>query len=402
MGNADIPEEPGSRGAADSRGPPDGRAATDRRAADAPCMADAPGEPDAASAPAATAADAPGAAETASAPDASGGPGTSGGENDPAASNRPGTSEPSGPAATSGAPALARGAVALPAPLRGLPANRPVLVAGPTGSGKSALALALAEAAGGIVVNADAMQVFAHWRVLTARPGAEEHARAPHALYGHVDRFASYSAGHWLREIAPLLEGRERPIIVGGTGLYFAALTEGLAEIPEIPAWIRAEADRLSPDSLLAGIDAETRARIDTANPARLRRAWEVRRATGRGLAAWHDATPPPLLPPRAASRVVIEAPPERLTPRLADRFDAMLAAGALEEVSAALPDWSPTRPGDRAIGAAELVRHLRGETDLATARAAAIVATRRYAKRQRTWFRARMGDWARIPARGG
>ncbi len=286
---------------------------------------------------------------------------------------------------------------ALPPDLAAVPADRPVLIAGPTGSGKSALALALAEAEGGVVVNADALQVYAHWRILTARPGPEDLRRAPHALYGHVRRDAPYSAGHWLREVAPLLDGAARPIVVGGTGLYFAALTEGLAPIPEVPAELRARADALAPEALRAGIDAPTLARIDTANPARLRRAWEVLHATGRGLAAWQDATPSPLLPPDSAERFVIDAPKERLAPRLAARFDAMLAAGALEEVRANLEGWDPRRPGDRAIGAPELVAHLRGETTLAAAREAASVATRRYAKRQRTWFRGRTRGWRRL-----
>jgi tRNA dimethylallyltransferase len=285
----------------------------------------------------------------------------------------------------------------LPAPLRDLSPDRPVLIAGPTASGKSALALALAETAGGVVVNADALQVYAHWRILTARPGPGEEARARHALYGHVGRDVPYSAGHWLREVAPLLAGPERPIIVGGTGLYFLALTEGLADIPDIPAQVRRDAASLPLDVLRAGLDAETHARIDTANPARLRRAWEVLTATGRGLARWQDETPPPLLPPGSACRVVVEAPREMLDPRIAARFDGMLAAGALEEVRANLDGWDWSRPGDRAIGAAELVRHLQGTVSLTEARAAALTATRRYAKRQRTWFRARMSDWARV-----
>jgi len=286
---------------------------------------------------------------------------------------------------------------ALPAPLADAPPDAPVLIAGPTGSGKSALALALAERAGGVIVNADALQVHAAWRILTARPAPADTARAPHALYGHVPPRTRYSAGHWLREVRPLLAGPARPILVGGTGLYFAALTEGLAEIPEVPAAIRAEAAAMGADALRAGLDAATLARIDAANPARLRRAWEVRAATGRGLAAWHAATPPPDLPPARAVRVLIEAPPEALSPRLAARFDAMLAQGALDEVRANLADFDPARPDCRAIGAAELAAHLRGETALEAARAAAIAATRQYAKRQRTWFRARMGDWARV-----
>jgi tRNA dimethylallyltransferase len=278
-------------------------------------------------------------------------------------------------------------------------ADRPVLIAGPTASGKSALALAIAERSGGVIVNADALQVFANWRVLTARPGPEETARAPHRLFGTVGPRAPWSAGHWLRAVAAVLAEGARPILVGGTGLYFRALTEGLAEVPEVPAAVRAEAEALPLAALVAGLDAATAARIDLANPARVRRAWEVLRATGRGLAAWQAETPAPLLPLGAARAFVLEAPPAWLGPRIERRFDAMLAGGALDEVRANLPDWDPSRPSARAIGAAELVAHLRGEATLAEARDAALVATRQYAKRQRTWFRARMGAWSWIAA---
>ncbi|MEO1676722.1 MAG: tRNA (adenosine(37)-N6)-dimethylallyltransferase MiaA [Pseudomonadota bacterium] len=286
----------------------------------------------------------------------------------------------------------------LPDILRATPPDRPVLIAGPTGSGKSALALALAEASRGRIINADALQVYENWRILTARPSAPEEARAPHALYGHIAATAPYSAGHWLRDVAQLLADGPRPIVVGGTGLYFSALTEGLADIPETPPDIRVEADRMSPDALRAALDAPTLRRIDTANPARLRRAWEVLATTGRGLADWQDATAPPLLDSQASTRLVVDAPKDRLTPRLAARFDAMLRAGALDEVRANLDSWDPSRPSARAIGAVELVAHLRGEMSLADARDAAIVATRQYAKRQRTWFRARMRDWVHLP----
>ncbi len=271
--------------------------------------------------------------------------------------------------------------------------NRPVLIAGPTASGKSGLALAIAEAHGGRIVNADALQVYRLWSVLTARPGPADLARAPHLLYGHVGEDDPYSVGHWLREVELLLSG-PRPILVGGTGLYFTALTEGLAEIPPIPAQVRARADALGHADMLAALDPETRARLDTRNPARVKRAWQVQVATGRPLAAWQDATPPPLLPLGHALPLVVQSPPDDLTPRIARRFEAMLAAGALEEVRAVLPRWDPAKPAHRAIGAPELVAHLRGETDLATARERAVIATRRYAKRQRTWFRARMRDW--------
>ncbi|TDL83745.1 tRNA (adenosine(37)-N6)-dimethylallyltransferase MiaA [Palleronia sediminis] len=275
--------------------------------------------------------------------------------------------------------------------------TRPVVIAGPTASGKSGLALAIAEAAGGRVVNADALQVYDCWEVLTARPGAEDLHRAPHALYGHVGADQDYSVGHWLREVTPLLDG-PRPVIVGGTGLYLTALTEGLAEIPPVPPEIRAEADaRIAHEghaALLAEIDAGTRDRIDGANPARVQRAWEVWRATGRGLAVWQAETAPPLLPPERAFLLRLDAPREVLTPRIAARLRAMVAAGALDEVRGNLALVESPRPAARAIGAPELAAHLRGEVDLDTAIDAAIVATRRYAKRQRTWFAKRMAGW--------
>ncbi|MCR9146428.1 MAG: tRNA (adenosine(37)-N6)-dimethylallyltransferase MiaA [Rhodobacteraceae bacterium] len=284
-----------------------------------------------------------------------------------------------------------------------IPADRPVLIAGPTASGKSALALAIAETGGGIIVNADAIQVFANWRVLTARPSLRDEARAPHRLYGHVPGEAGYSVGHWLREVAPLLRDGPRPIIVGGTGLYFSALTEGLADIPPTPPEIRAEADarlaRKGLTSLLADLDDATLARIDTRNPMRVQRAWEVQRTTGRALAAWQDATPPPMLPLPDVTAYVIDAPKTFLTPRIEQRFDAMLAQGALDEARANLTGWDPARPSSKAIGAPELIAHLRGAQSLEAARAASVIGTRQYAKRQRTWFRARMRNWQWINA---
>jgi tRNA dimethylallyltransferase len=280
-------------------------------------------------------------------------------------------------------------------------AGRPVLIAGPTASGKSALALRLAETQGGVIVNADALQVYGCWRLLTARPGAEDAARAPHRLYGHIGRDEAYSVGHWLREVASILATGARPIIVGGSGLYFTALTTGLVEIPPTPAAVRAEADALraarGTAALRAMLDPATTARIDTANPARVQRAWEVLRATGRGLADWQAETGAPLLPLAEAEAVVIHAPPDRLDPRIDRRFDAMMAAGALEEVRAELPFWQPARPSARAIGAPDLVAHLRGELPLDAAVTAAKLATRQYAKRQRTWFRNRLRGWRAI-----
>ena len=286
-------------------------------------------------------------------------------------------------------------------PLSNLSAELPVLIAGPTASGKSGLALKLAERQGGVIVNADALQVYACWRVLTARPSAADEALVPHRLYGHVGRDQDYSVGHWLREVAQVLASDARPIIVGGTGLYFTALTAGLAAIPAIPAQVRAEGDarRRAGDvaGMLAGLDPATRAAIDPQNPARVQRAWEVLVATGRGLADWQAATGPALLPLARAQALVLAPDPAWLGARIDARFDAMMAAGALDEVRAQLPHWNPAQPSARAIGARELVAYLRGEIGRDHAVALARIASRQYAKRQRTWFRSRMAGWPAV-----
>ncbi len=274
-----------------------------------------------------------------------------------------------------------------------------MLLAGPTASGKSALALELAARDGRVVVNADALQVYDCWRVLSARPSVADEAVAPHLLYGHVSRDQAYSVGHWLRELRAVLG--QPMVIVGGTGLYFSALTEGLSEIPATPAAVRALADqRLAEQgiaALLADLDAVTLARIDRANPARVQRAWEVLTSTGRGLASWQDATGPALLPLSEAEALVIRPDVGWLDARIARRFDAMLTEGALDEVRAALPHWQPAQAWAKAIGAPELVAHLRGEIGFAEAAEAATLASRQYAKRQRTWFRSRMKNWREI-----
>lgn len=284
-----------------------------------------------------------------------------------------------------------------------IPSAQPVLIAGPTASGKSALALALAERDGGVVVNADAIQVYANWRVLTARPSLADEARVPHRLFGHVAHDQDYSVGHWLREVEDLLNGPDRLIIVGGTGLYFTVLTTGLAEIPATPSDIRAEADALRVagrnDEMLAELDPVTRSRIDELNPMRIQRAWEVWRSTGRSLADWQDNTPPPLIPLRTCTALVLDAGKAWLNARIAQRFDRMITQGALDEARANLPLWNPALPSFKAIGAPELVAHLRGEISLDEAREAATIATRQYAKRQRTWFRARMRSWRQVSA---
>ena len=290
-------------------------------------------------------------------------------------------------------------------PLANLPilskidSHRPILIAGPTASGKSALSLEIADRFGGNVINADASQVYACWRVITARPSPEEEHRAPHKLYGHVDWHTAYSAGHWLREVQPLLAASERPIIVGGTGLYFLALTQGMAEIPAVPTETRQRADAMTLADMLSEIDDETARRIDTLNRARVQRAWEVQAATGRSLADWQSRTPPPALPLQNALPIVFDAPKDWLLDRITRRFDAMIEAGAIDEVAAMRPVYDPAKPAFRAIGVPELMEYVRGDTDLDTAREKATIATRQFAKRQRTWFRSKMQNWHMFPA---
>ncbi len=286
--------------------------------------------------------------------------------------------------------------------LPGISRSAPVLIAGPTASGKSALALAVAKRDGRTIVNADALQVYSRWQILTARPSAEDEAAAPHRLYGHIGRDTPYSVGHWLREVADVLAAGSPVVVVGGSGLNFTALTEGLTEIPQTPPGIREVADRRRLGGgiagLLAELDAATAARIDRANPARVQRAWEVLQTTGRGLADWHQSTAPALVPLNGAEALVVQVDVAALNARIDQRFDAMMANGALKEAAAELPFWQPDLPSARAIGAAELIGHLRGETDKETAVAAAKLASRQYAKRQRSWLRSKMAGWRDLP----
>lgn len=275
-----------------------------------------------------------------------------------------------------------------------IPDGKPVLIAGPTASGKSALALAIAERFGGVIVNADASQVYDCWRVISARPSAEEEARAPHLLYGHMAYDQNYSTGHWLREVTPLLSGSQRPIIVGGTGLYFSALTEGMVDIPATPPQVRAEADQMSLSELLSGVDAGTLAGLDTNNRVRVQRAWEVQHATGRSLASWQAETPPPVLDLQDTVPIAFDVDKTWLLDRIERRFDQMLEHGAIEEVRAMKDRFDPTLPACKAIGVPELMAYLDGSLTLDAARDRATVSTRQFAKRQRTWFRARMKNW--------
>ncbi len=291
---------------------------------------------------------------------------------------------------------------------------RPILIAGPTASGKSALALHLAERVGGVVINADASQVYACWRVLSARPGAKDLARVPHLLYGHVSCAEVHSVGAWLRDLAPLLadlarHGR-RPVIVGGTGLYLSALTEGLAEVPAIPPEVRTRSEAILREqglgalaAALERLDPVTSARIDRANPMRVQRAWEVATGTGRGLADWQATRAAPLVDPATAVRLVLAPETSRLNGRIETRFRKMISDGAIDEcASFRASGLDRSLPSARALGARELMAFLDGVLDLDKAVEQAVTATRQFAKRQRTWFRNRMSDWQRIdPAEG-
>lgn len=278
---------------------------------------------------------------------------------------------------------------------------KPILIAGPTASGKSALAMHLAETLGGIVINADALQVYSAWRILSARPSEDDEARVPHALYGHVAPERAYSVGDWLKDVALYLSAPKRPIIVGGTGLYFAALTEGLAVIPPIPDGVRDEGNRLREvggNGLLEALaerDPEIVAAIDTKNPARVQRAWEVIEATGESLLTWQSRTGPPLVSLGETVAFRLDADRDWLANRIATRFATMLEDGAEAEVAAwEAAGYDSALPAAKALGRQEIAAYLAGNITRDDAVAQAAQATRRYAKRQRTWARARMGEW--------
>jgi len=284
-----------------------------------------------------------------------------------------------------------------------------VLIAGPTASGKSALAVAVAERIGGVVVNTDSMQVYRDLRVVTARPSAGEMARVPHLLYGHVDAAENYSVGRFLGDAGAALtaaraQGRI-PIFTGGSGLYFKALTAGLAAIPPVPpeirAAVRARLQACGPAALHAELsrrDPVAAAGLRPADRTRIARALEVIEATGRSITDWRHTGMPPLLDAACVSKVFLAPDRDALYRRIDARFDAMLSAGALDEVRAlAARGLDPLLPAMKAHGVPWLVRHLAGGISLAAAAGEAKKDTRHYAKRQFTWFRHQLADWPRI-----
>lgn len=288
---------------------------------------------------------------------------------------------------------------------------RLTLIAGPTASGKSRLALDMAEKTGAVIINADSQQLYADLRILTARPAIEDEARAEHRLYGVADAAESWSVGRWTRAVMPLLEelaAQDRPaLLVGGTGLYFNALTRGLADIPAVPDAVRdtvqAEYDLEGEAAFrrrLAEVDQTAAAAITPGDRQRLIRALAVAQATGRSLSDWKADTKP-LLTPGAYETLVVEPPRDRLYAACDVRVSQMIQHGALDEVRTLLArNLDPTLPAMKAVGVPELAAHLSGATTLDQAVAAIRLSTRHYAKRQLTWFRNQTSDWARVSPR--
>ena len=278
--------------------------------------------------------------------------------------------------------------------------NTPILIAGQTASGKSHLALQVAAKHGGTIINADASQVYNNWRILTARPSIEDEAKINHKLYGHIDGVTEYSVGTWIKEIRETLLSNSRPIIVGGTGLYFSALTSGLVDIPEIPETIRQEATskiaKNGFESLVREIDEETAEKIDKNNPMRVQRAWEVLRSTGRGLNSWHRETPEPTLDINKCKAILIDGEVSLINDRINKRFDQMIEQGLIQEAKNNLATWNKMNPSSKAIGAQELIAYLNNKISVDELREQILIATRQYAKRQRTWFRSKMKSWER------
>lgn len=284
-----------------------------------------------------------------------------------------------------------------------------MLIAGPTSSGKSALALAIAAKVGGAIINADSMQVYRDLHIITARPSASDEAAAPHLLYGHVDAAENYSVGRWCADAAQAIRDVQakglRPILVGGTGLYYKALTQGLSAVPptppEIRSAIRARIEAEGPQAMHAELskrDPAGAARIREGDSMRIGRALEVLEATGRTLSDWHRDGMPAALNPDDAVKVFLSVDRGELYRRIDVRFDAMLEAGALEEVRAlAARNLDPLLPAMKAHGVPWLVRHLKGEITLTEAADEGKRDTRRYTKRQQTWFRNQMPGWTAI-----
>jgi len=277
------------------------------------------------------------------------------------------------------------------------------LICGPTASGKSQLALQIAQHLDAHIVNADALQVYSNWRALTARPDEQDCQAAPHQLYGHIGPEQNYSVGHWLKDVTTILESSANVVFVGGTGLYFTALTQGLNDIPATLEETRQKSEAFFAAHGLEGLqdfvaqtDPTLHARVDLNNARRLQRAWEVYHQTGRPLSEWQASPTAPLLDEASAIRLILQPETTRLNARIRERLGQMVNDGALEECARNV-NLDPSRPAAKALGADAFRAHLRGEISLDDALDRAAIATRQFAKRQRTWIRSRFSHWTHL-----
>ncbi len=281
--------------------------------------------------------------------------------------------------------------------------HKTIMIAGPTASGKSGLAMEIARRNGGIIINADSLQVYECWRILTSRPSPEDEHKIPHYLYGHVPCHQPYSINQWLEEIKILLKEHKDKlkIIIGGTGLYFTVLTSGFASIPQIKNVTKEHGNKLLEDEgierLLEDLkqyDPATYSYLDKQNPRRVRRAWEVLHSTGIGLSTWFRNNQKPIVGIGDAKAIVLDLDKDRLENNIKMRLDQMIQTGVLDECRNNISILDKNNSAAKAIGAKELSDHLRGESTLDEAKQKTLIATRQYAKRQRTWFRNKMHDW--------
>ena len=286
--------------------------------------------------------------------------------------------------------------------------NKIILIAGTTASGKSGLAMALARRHGGIIINADSLQVYECWRILTARPSLEDELAIPHYLFGHVPCNQSYTISQWLAEIKILLaENKDKlKIIVGGTGMYFSTLTSGFADIPDIKDATREDGENLLQEDGVEGMlaylrqnDPATYASLDKQNPRRVQRAWEVFHSTGIGLASWFRNNQDPIVNITEAKAIVLDLAKDRLENNIQVRLEQMIRSGVLDECRNNIAIMNNHHSAAKAIGANELIDHLKGKSTLAEATRKTQIATRQYAKRQRTWFRNKMKHWEWVNA---
>ena len=282
----------------------------------------------------------------------------------------------------------------------------PILICGPTASGKSKLAMNLANEFGAIIINADALQIYDGWRILTARPNLSDEKEVKHFLYGTQPMNKPYSVGNWLKDLEKILINyKDTPkIIVGGTGLYFTSLIQGLADIPSTAPKIRNDVDNwhksVGDETLSSWLkvhDPKTFSLIDSNNSARIKRAIETLIQTGKGLSDWQKIDAKVLLNFSKENSFVLNIEADILNKRISDRFKNMMKYGAIDEVKEKVKFWNKNYPAFKAIGAQEIHSYLKEELTLEEATEKAIIRTRQYAKRQRTWFRSKMKNWTQI-----